>query len=301
MFHHAKPRPEKIIKNLSKIDFPERKEVQAIIDELAKTANNPYAASLPMMMSAQLGDKDRYDKTNNQFLSELNNKDHYESWMKLDSFAAWMWGRELLSADAMGDEKNVAVAKNQLNIFLKKKDNLAFAAWGEGYYAAFDKKAYEREAKNMMTDTDALIAASFNDKSNHAALSDALWACVMDIQAAANAAATLQYEQLKEKIILVAGAKSVSDSLSKGLLRAASSNDYPAWAMAIVRRAAAVMGDKDLYNELNAPLLASIKGAKNAGEKAQAEYALAITNNQFALEMAKEFRFAVGVVRKSSL
>ena len=74
--------------------------------------------------------------------------------------------------------------------------------------------------------------------------------------------------------------KQVTQALENSLLRIATSNDYPAWALAKVRLAAAVMRDKELYQEINNPLLSSIEAAKLADAKA--EYILAVLNNALA-------------------
>jgi len=125
------------------------------------------------------------------------------------------------------------------------------------------------------------LTAIFNDSKAHGALSDALWAWVMSLQAAAYAGDQSSYEWIKEQMKLITQTESVSQALEKGLLRKTESNDYPAWAMAKVRCAAIIIGDEELYREIESTLISSIAGAQKANAKA--EYVLSILDNQLAM------------------
>ena len=107
----------------------------------------------------------------------------------------------------------------------------------------------------------------------------------MCVQAAANASDKECYDDTLKQMQVMMGQTSVSDALSKGLLRTFASNDYPAWAIAIVRLSAATIGDEKLFLELEAPLKAAIEGAKEA--KTMPELLLAQVNQSLAIERQK--------------
>jgi hypothetical protein len=284
------------IKNLKSIDFNERDDVEKIIDELIKSAKDPYSASLPLIASAELGDEKRYEIANSQMLQSLEIlekiPDKYPQWMHNNSFKAWMWGRVLSAADSMNDAKNITHAKSRLSILLEmnteKDDNFAFLTWAWGYRAALNQTEYAISNKKMINDAMQLAIKYKLKPENHEALSDTLWAWVMNLSAAANAWDQIHYDLILEQIRLITGEKSIAQALEKGLLRTSDSNDYPAWALAKIRFAAAIMGDKELYNDIEGTLVSSVAGAKKAG--ADAEYILSIVDSQLAMLAGKELQ-----------
>lgn len=139
----------------------------------------------------------------------------------------------------------------------------------------------------MLTSAFELTEKYHANTANHGALSNALWAWVMDLSAA-SAKNYTDYKSIKMSILQLAGKKSIAEALETGLLRTADSNDYPAWALAKVRLAAAIMQDWKLYDELTPVVTASTEAAKSADAKA--EYALAMGDNQWAIEAEKKFR-----------
>lgn len=266
------------------------------MDELAKSAKDPYAASLPLIASAGLGDEKRYDATRTQMLNALDTldkkPDDCPQWMRNNSFKAWMLGRVLLAADNMKDDKTVSQTKNKLSLLLEEKmtkdDNFAFFTWAQGYRAALNKTEYELSKKRMISDSMQLSEKYKVKPTDHGALSDALWGWVMDLSASANANDKQSYEFVKEQIKSLTREQSVSKALETGLLRTADSNDYPAWALAKVRLAAATMLDKELYQDIDNALISSIESSKKAGAKA--EYALAVVDSQLAIQAGKELQ-----------
>jgi hypothetical protein len=274
--------------NLQRIDFKERKFIEKTIDELNSTAKDPYAASLPLIMSAGLGDKKRYALSSQTMLFTLASLDekplHFPEWMRSQSFKAWMWGRLLLAADSVGDKKLINQSEQQLSSLLsnKNKDSLAFFTWAQAYHAAFNKMSYDKYKIAMLKNAVILTNNAKKHPENHGALSDALWAWVMNLSAAAMMNDQDSYIMIKKQILALTNAKSVTESLEMGLVRTADSNDYPAWALGKVRLAAAKMHDHALYHEMNEIVQSSIAGAKEAGAKA--EYGLAVIENQLARE-----------------
>lgn len=121
-------------KNLASISFKERSTVENIIEQLASSAKDAYAASLPMIASAELGDNTLYESTRNQMLNTLEdlgrNQNDSPLWMQNNSFKAWMWGRVLLAADSMCDNNTAMLASTRLKSLLNGKaaasDNFAF-------------------------------------------------------------------------------------------------------------------------------------------------------------------------------
>lgn len=261
--------------------FSERKASIAIkdklftektIDLLAKESKTPYHDSIPLIASAELRDKPRYEAARNQMLlslSDLNkNPTQFPEWMRGKAFQAWMQGRILSSAILMKDKYWTDNAKQKLTALLEDKTTPqdAFSAWGWGYLAAVDKtyvgqmmKAAEALSKNAKKPSD---------------VADALWAWTMNIVAASNAGDEKTYQEIKNQIKSLTNADTVVQALEKNLIRGDSNNDYPAWALAKVYAAAKKMNDVDLCNEMEPVITASIQGARD--KKQDAEYILAL-------------------------
>ncbi len=288
---NARPTPVMNIhgKNLENISFEERAAVEGIINQLTGLANDPYAASLPMIMSAELGDAKGYQANSAQMLKMLemleSKPEMFPQWMQSNSFKAWMWGRVLLAADSINDVGRVSMAQNKLSTLLNgkitDKDSSAFFTWAWGYRAALNPSEYQNAGKDKMMEGARQLTTDYKNSGSHDQLSNALWAWVMNIQAAARAGDRKTYENIKNEMKRTAGTDSVSVALETGLLRTADSNDYPAWAMAIVRRSAAAMGDAQLFQEIGATLTLSMNEANKAG--AQAEYSFSVLDNQLAM------------------
>jgi len=270
--------------------FTSQKElsIESTIDELASTAKDPNAASLPLMASAGLGDAKRYAHTCQAMFAALADLDKeptkYPAWMRTDSFKAWMWGRVLLAADNMADAKTIYLSKNKLSSLLNKKmttaDSLAFYTWALAYDATLNVKEHQKFKKIMFNNAMSLSEKSKDNPKDHDALSDALWAWVMNLSAAAKANDKRTYAMIKEQMTLLTGKESVTQALLAGLLRTAKSNDYPAWALGKVSVAAKTMNDEALYEEVTPALHSSIVGANQA--KANAEYILAVIESKLS-------------------
>lgn len=274
-------------KNLANVSFAGKNHIASEIDELINSAENPYVASLPLIASAEIGDKTRYTIALTNMLKALENLDTISGssavWMQNNSFKAWIWGRILLAADSIDDFDTVIKAQKKLEEFLEKdatdNDNFAFFTWAWGYRAAINQKEYTISKKRMLDDA-KILTEKYKASGDHGMLSDALWAWVMNLQAAAYMGDQKSYNWIKEQIKLTAGEGTVTLSLEKGLLRTAQSNDYPAWAMAKTRYAAIVINDKELYHEIEHSLMPFIDGAQKGN--ANAEYVLASLDNQLA-------------------
>lgn len=252
------------------------------ISELNARVSNAYNASLPLMASAELGNNQLYSSSLDVIRKQLSLLDEPAApdssidWMKNNSFKAWMWGRILLSAKAMNDQPTLEASAKKLVGYLGEKptpqDNLAFSAWARGYLAALDHKNYDAQRQALEDEGDAL-SAIYASSVKQDDLSNALWAWVMDIQAAALANDADFYNAIKGKMMQVTGQDSVSGALENGLICTEKSSDYPAWAMAKVRLAAAMMHDESLVGELENPVQRAIVKANESKQIAEATLA----------------------------
>lgn len=273
--------------NTTGAKLDENSYIENSIDELMQSATNPYAVSIPLIASAQLKDETRYQSAREKMLYALSNLDihpnQFPEWMRNNSFKAWMLGRLLLAANHIDDKAIVLQTKKKLALLLKSdittKDNIAFLAWAWGYLAALDETEYKIATNTMMISADVL-SAKYKLSQSHDDLSNALWAWVMNIAASANVKDEKTYNTIKEAIKSLTGANTITESIEKGLLRTATSNDYPAWALAKIYAAAAMIGDEELSKEIDATLSISIQNAKINNQ--QAEYILAALDKQIA-------------------
>jgi hypothetical protein len=252
--------------NLRGVKFTDKPYVVENAKTLLANANrDAYLISMPLIVSAQLGDDDLYQQTHAAMLQAMESR-------KNDTFTAWLYGRELLAATSMGNKsEDVSVATKKLKELLEQnKDSIdSFRAWALAYLAASNNGTYHETKKDMLALANKLPAGS-----------DALWAWVMVSFAAANAQDNNTYHLALNNIRNIAGSASVAEALKIGLVRNANSNDYPAWAMGIVQLAAARMHDEKLFTELQQPLRESITAARNTN--AIAEAILAIVNHELA-------------------
>lgn len=280
-------------KNLAGVQFMGKADIKNAIGRLAYAAKDPYAVSFPLIASAEIGDKTQYTVILADMLKALDRLDNTDQgaadadavkWMQNNAFKAWMWGRILLSADSIGDVDTVKKAQEKLKELLKKvtaNGDRAFFTWAWGYRAALNQEEYAISKESMIDDAVLLTKVYKASGGDHDLLSDALWAWVMSLQAAANAQDQELYDQIKEQIKWIMGVNSVAQALEKGLLRTAQFNDYPAWAMAKTRYAAMVINDKALYQEIENPVTNSMAGADKLNDKT--EYVLSVLSNQLAI------------------
>jgi hypothetical protein len=277
------------IKTLTGINFPERKEIEVKIDnQLRLLGSLPLTASLLVMASAELGDSHRYDKTLRALMEglwQLEDSGISKYW---NSYKAFMWGRILISADNMNDVRGTIEAQRELDKFLRASvtpaDTIAMTTWAWGYRAAFNENEYQT-SKKIMLENASILSKQYKASGDPNILADALWAWVMNIQAAAFVHDQQTYHWIKEQIKLVTNETSIVEALDKHLLNAV---DYPAWAIAKVRYAASVIGDQVLYDEIENVLLLSIQNARKSNE---AEYVLAVVDNQLAMLNFREKSF----------
>lgn len=253
-----------MIKNLKNQAYSSRFEVNQNIQFLLSEAkDDEYRLGMVLYASAIQGDEKIYSQSLLKMKQKLD---------KLSlSYQTWRLGRILLAADCMNDLLTKKRTLADLKVLLANpnitKD--AFSAWALGYLAALNNDEYKTYKNEMLAAAQALTEQYGHAKINHddsnntqAKLSDALWAWVMAIQAAANAQDNITFNFILDQIKIITTQKTISDALSQELKRLSDSNDYPAWAMSIVQLSAATIGNQSIFDELEKPLHVSIQGAK---------------------------------------
>ncbi len=283
-----------IIKNLHNRNYKERSLVNENIKSLSEpAASDAYKLSIVLLASAQQGDENFYKTTLLKMQTSLNA-------VTQNSYKTWLLGRLLLASDSIADRQVVMETESELTALLNDKSTAKdnFSAWAWGYLAAINNQDYKTAKKEMLAAANTLTEQyqqekliTKDQKKLQGMLSDALWAWTMDAQAATDANDQETFNYILTQIKLVTGQKTIALALSTGLLRVPGSNDYPAWALGIVRLSAATIGDRHLYHELRKPLKKSIQDAntamkstdKNDAYSATAEMTLAELN----LELGK--------------
>lgn len=285
--------------NLDKVFFPNRLYLSTELENLLQQSEeDAYTLSMPLIVSAQLGNQSLYE----QSLIRMN-----KAMDKLENtpFKAWLYGRILFAAHSIKDKQTETKTKTNLDLLL---DNLVknnstgldrFTVWSRAYLAALDKVTFTKEREPMVLGanylTDAYLKMNASNESNEKkqeSRSDALWAWVMIAQAAANAHEKVVYENAITQMMRISNQSSIGDALSKGLLRTSASNDYPAWALGIVRMASQTMGDEALYAALEPVLQTSINDAKLGNNIA--ETLLSMVNAELIVERQNQFEHCAG-------
>lgn len=267
------------VKNLGNIDYPGHAEVAANIQKLSEDANDDeYRLGMVVLAGALQNDRQLYD-TSLERMQKAVSPLKKETEAKQNAYKAWRLGRILLAADSIGDDETMKRVKLQLKGILQNNNTAknAFSAWGWAYLAAINKTEYDAAKEPMLaaaasvTDDYHRMQEKISSNSSKKAkaafqgkLSDALWAWVLSLQAAANAKDKETYTEIQQKIREVNVESSVTAALQNDLKRVSDSNDYPAWALSIVRLAAATMDDKVLFDETTKPLADSTQGANTA-------------------------------------
>lgn len=259
----------KLPKNLSMINYPGKSAVTESIKQLYLTSdsNDAYLLSIPLIASAQQGDKKIYATVLEKIQIALNK-------MPNDYFKAWILGRVLLAADSMGDKPTLAMMKSQLKLILAVPFNKPFAdidyafyAWAFGYLALLNKHEYKIIQSQLLESAQNLTTVYYQTRT-HDALSNAVWAWVLDLQAASYANDKPTYFYILNQIKLITNKSTINEALTDAFVRTDTSSDYPAWGMGIVKLSASTIQDQLLHNELKSALKLSIDEAKKWGSQA---------------------------------
>lgn len=248
--------------NLQNLDYPEKSDVQNIIAELSNVKDEAYLLSVVLIANALQGDEKAYRNLLNKIQKALDK-------MADSAFKAWILGRILLAADCMNDNKTIDDVKKQLIeeidlaeiSTMKIESDYAMYVWACGYLAGLNKDHYKERKNNLMNYLVVLNKAAANS-ANHELLSNAVWAQIMALQAAAKANDNENYKSILNQMMNLTQKKSVSEALEKALTWTNESSDYRAWGMSLVYSAAVKMKDVPLYQELKKPLIAAIQEAK---------------------------------------
>jgi len=284
------------MKNLKAAAFTERFAMGNDVAEMINLAHgDAYALSMPMLVSAKMGNKDRYLLLRDMMDISL----HSNEYQSHQAMQAWMLGRMILADKIMSDELTPEQKIPQQKTIDDLKKLLSeistddqFSAWAWGYLACVD---YEYAKAPMLKAAQSL-------KDLPALLADQLWAWVMCVQAAAQAHDIPTYKESVRQIKMITGKElSVSEAMKQVLTRneQTANNDFPGWAMAEARAAAQMMGDDMLYRELEAPIKKVVKETQaivsekkesqpKFAHKALAERRLTEVTNQLTVENHRE-------------
>ncbi len=271
-------------------------EISCHAAELVANATNPYQASLPMMIYAELGYKNQCKlgiKRMIEFLTQLEkSSDSSWQWMQNNSFKAWMWGRILLAAQTIKDADRSEFAlsrlRNLLSLPVADDDKQEFTAWAWAYFASYSDKAYQLAKKGMLDNVKELAQQSqdgdLNLNSSSSANEYRGW--VMAIQAAARANDLDLYEKIKRYLQIGPAGKvaPIEKVLARQLGKDAP--HYLALELAKVRLAAAMMNDQVLFLALEQPVEMAISQAEK--NHAKAEFSLAVLENDRAIGLMNE-------------
>jgi hypothetical protein len=280
-----------LLKNIKGVNFPGRfLAIQQVESVLSCQSDHAYTLSLLLLISSQLGEISLYHKVLNQFQSAMVGYAH-------DSFSLWLYGRALFSAMSCQDERNIREIKDRVRLLLEtstKKENLdKYTLWGLCYASLVDQELYE-SYKNLMLKSSHHLSKDYLDyfpqikQSLHAEnnLSDILWIWIMMLYAASHNKDKTFYEDSLGQILQVTQTKAIGDALLTGLETTQTSNDYPAWALSIVRLGTQAMQDNALFDELEELLEAFLE--KTLSLNQMIESCLVRVNMQIIVERSKK-------------
>lgn len=233
--------------------------------------DSAYNSSIVLYASALLMKKKRYIAALNAIKDQLATQPN-------DSFKAWMLGRVVLAATHFGDKATVDEMLPVLKSLLPKVTKDQNYAWALGYLAAMNLQEYEQNKQAMMDAAKALKTPG-----------DALWAHVMNLQAAARQNEKADFYSILMDMMACVGKTTIAETLAQ-----IDTHDWRAWALGIVTESAAIMGDKDLYAELRQPLADAITEAFRA--KSMANAMLAQINATEASELMQSSTLALGII-----
>jgi len=239
---------------------------QETIDLLLRQANDGYSLSIPLLASGLLGDLNRFNTCSKKMIYELNK-------LKDDGFKVWLYGRLLLSAGNIRSQEITNQAKNYILHYLDNNinDRTAFLTWAIGYIAAFDKYYFDLYKSRLIALSNGLNTLYLTNRNIHtnpnkiqSDLSDAIWAWIMVLQAAAFSSDKTTYDFVINEIKTLSNQSSLANALENSLLRTQASNDYPAWGLAIAAFSAASINDEANFEQLCSSTSESLKGTIQA-------------------------------------
>lgn len=247
---------------------------QVMIDELFSQASDAYAFSIPLYASALLGDQTRFNTILLKMRASLNSLEN-------NGFKAWLYGRVLLSAKNTGNLNVIKEAKDHIENYLASNpnDTGACATWAIGYLAAFNEECYSLYQQRLLAQSKELSRKYLSTSANNNAtadniqsdLSDAIWAWIMALQAAALAGDSDTYDFIVDQIKSITQQNNLTSALAHGLLRTKASNDYPAWALAIATFSSAQINakkkDEQNFTQLSCATSGSLQIANQVEKK----------------------------------
>lgn len=219
-----------MIRNLEHVDFKEKNEIISAIDSYQENARDAYALSMPLLMAAWLGDKTRYDVLYSAMRTAMESN-QLPAWVSPEmkpGVMAWLYGRMCVAAEALGKDTQAAEARGAALLIVNELSESTppvsneFTSWALSYIVMglpaddYQKRRDEmiRNAQAVM-DTYTIAALRIPPKSTaveqvyldaeKTARSNALWAWVMVVQAAAHQGDTKGYKTAWLRIADIAG------------------------------------------------------------------------------------------------
>ena len=275
--------------NLARVPFDQKEQVQTFVDELIIDGeDNPYLLSFPLLISANLGDRNRYNICVSQLFDTLNmpekKHDHYEDWMTTTHFKMWMYSRITLAAHVMQDEGALKKAQTKMyNMQTKLRlnsDSLAQITWAQCHCGEIKEKNYKAARENIHRNICELLRSCDKEPDNKVLIANTLWGLILTMTAA-SAKSYTDYHAFKSTIAKFKVGEKITDIIKTHLKDdSTNKNHFPLWAIAKLRLAAARQQDWTFYDEL----------ADNLSTNDKAEYALAVTEDTLAQAIEKQFR-----------
>lgn len=230
-------------------------------------ANNAYAFTIPVLGAGMLAQANEY---NNQAeiktlytdaVAGLETALATEA-MK-DSRKAWLLGRLAQSAAQMNIQNKVSETTSAIDDLLKDASLDAYGTWAIGYIAGLDKAQCDAK-KELCTQGAMALTEKYNSielagKEKDAARSDALWAWVMIVQAAAHAPDSALYEKCWQHI---------TPLLDQGGIPI---DDFNAWGSGILYFAAIKMEDKARFETIKHTFQNALEKTPSAEDRFLAE------------------------------
>jgi|GEM_PF-2869753 len=269
---------------------PELKALSSDIDQLynqAKAKKDAYALSMPLLASAQIGDINTYQAILSSMQEAL--RQIPENYAK-SSYKAWLTSRVAFAAYSIGDRHTAEIMIQRTHKLLKQYAMApdAFSTWALGYLATGNKQQYTVLRHRLFSASETLSQTyehALHDPEQsilekQALRSNAIWAWICTLQAAAYARDVTGYQSSLKQIKKITAQSTIAEGLLKSLSHTKSLNDYPAWAISIVRLSAVLAHDRQTADTLINPLQNALTEARSLN--ATSEIVLAETNNALA-------------------
>lgn len=224
------------------------KEAQSLHDPVKQA----YRLSMPMYAAALVNKRHLFQKILPAMQSALEQNG-------MDSYAAWLYGRLLVSAKLMRDNGLLKQVQEKMLSMLTSGDlqgNVAMRTWAWAYLASIysprNIKQFAYAKKHFLSSLDQQI-------EQHDSKTDLMWSITMGMLAAGkNFDAGLYRRLLNDYLYVALKQRSIVSAIQQVPIR-----DYRVWLIADLRVAAKLMQDEDLEKALVHPLQQAYRSTKD--------------------------------------